>query len=91
MTNSKPLHLHVPAPPARPGDEPSFKHLVVPKAGETRRPDVAAPEEEMRDLPYKLVRVLDDAGNAVGPWNPNLSPDVLRQGLRGTCVSRPIG
>tara|TARA_R110000850_G_scaffold189863_2_gene315775 strand:- start:8081 stop:9310 length:1230 start_codon:yes stop_codon:yes gene_type:complete len=88
MTNSKPLQLHVPAPVARPGDEPSFKHLVIPKAGETRRPDVAVPEEEMRDLPYKLVRVLDDAGNAVGPWNPNLPPDVLRQGLRAMLLTR---
>jgi len=88
MTNSKPLHLHVPEPPARPGDKPNFSHLVIPAAGETRKPDVTDPESEMRDLPYGLVRVLDDSGSAIGPWDPGLSPGVLRKGLRSMLLTR---
>jgi len=42
----------------------------------------------MRDLAYGLVRVLDDEGNAVGPWNPRLSPDVLRRMLRAMVLTR---
>jgi len=88
MTNSKPLHLHVPEPPARPGDKPSFSHLVIPEAGETRKPDVTDSESDMRDLPYGLVRVLDDSGAAIGPWDPGLSPDILRKGLRSMLLTR---
>jgi len=88
MTNSKPLHLHVPEPPARPGDKPSFSHLVIPEAGETRKPDVTDSESDMRDLPYGLVRVLDDSGAAIGPWDPGLSPDVMRKGLRSMLLTR---
>lgn len=88
MTNSKPLHLHVPEPPARPGDKPCFSHLVIPEAGETRKPDVTDSESDMRDLPYGLVRVLDDNGAAIGPWDPGLSPDVLRKGLRSMLLTR---
>tara|TARA_R110000782_G_scaffold17669_12_gene49230 strand:- start:1996 stop:3090 length:1095 start_codon:yes stop_codon:yes gene_type:complete len=36
----------------------------------------------MRDLAYGLVRVLDDSGMAVGPWNPNVDADFLVRGLR---------
>lgn len=88
MTSSKPLHLHIPAPVARPGDQASFEHHVIPGAGETRRPDVMTDEATMRDLPFELVRVLDDSGNAVGPWDPELSPDMLRQGLRAMLLTR---
>jgi 2-oxoisovalerate dehydrogenase E1 component alpha subunit len=82
------LHLHIPAPHARPGQAPDFTYLVVPEAGTTRRPDILAPESEMRDLPYGLVRVLDMQGNAVGPWDPKLAPDTLRKGLRAMLLTR---
>jgi 2-oxoisovalerate dehydrogenase E1 component alpha subunit len=42
----------------------------------------------MRDLPYELIRVLDDSGRAVGPWDPGLSPEILRQGLRAMLLTR---
>lgn len=42
----------------------------------------------MRDLPYTLIRVLDDEGKAVGPWDPRLSPDMLRRGLRAMLMTR---
>lgn len=88
-TNLPPLSLYVPAPPARPGDEATtFGDFEVPPAGSVRRPDSAAPESDLRDLPFALVRVLDDDGKAVGPWNPDLSPDLMRRGLRAMMLTR---
>jgi 2-oxoisovalerate dehydrogenase E1 component alpha subunit len=72
-SNLPPLRLHVPEPPARPGEEADFSHIDILPAGVTPRPDSAADSATMRDLAYGLVRVLDDEGNAVGPWNPRLS------------------
>ncbi len=88
MSNRPPLKLHVPVPKARPGDRPDFGHVVIPEAGSLRRPDVLSPEAGMRDLPYGLVRVLDEQGRAVGPWNPRLDPDLLRRGLRAMVLTR---
>jgi 2-oxoisovalerate dehydrogenase E1 component alpha subunit len=82
------LKLHIPAPLTRPGDTPNFDHIVVPEAGATRRPDVDAPEETMRDLPYGMVRVLDADGRAVGPWAPPADPEFLRAGLRAMVQTR---
>jgi 2-oxoisovalerate dehydrogenase E1 component alpha subunit len=42
----------------------------------------------MQDLPFGLVRVLDDAGRAVGPWKVELEPQCLREGLRAMLVTR---
>ena len=84
----KGFELHIPEPHRRPGESPSFEHFKIPAAGATPRPDPAAPAHELRDLPYGLVRVLDEAGDAVGPWKPELSPDTLRQGLRAMLLTR---
>ncbi len=86
--NSVPLYLKVPEPPARPGESPDFSHLALSEAGAVRRPDTDVPAGEMRDLPYLLVRVLDDEGVACGPWSPNINPDVLRTGLRAMMLTR---
>src|SRR5687768_18606948 len=80
--NRPALSLHVPEPPARPGDEVDFSHIEIPAAGSVRRPDAAAPAAETHELVYSLVRVLDDEGKAVGPWDPKLDPDTLRRILR---------
>jgi 2-oxoisovalerate dehydrogenase E1 component alpha subunit len=88
MTNRVSLSLHVPEPPARPGERPDFSKLVIPKAGETPRPDVRASAHEMRDLAFGLVRVLDQTGKAVGPWAPKVDPEVLRKGLKAMIVTR---
>lgn len=82
------LALHVPAPPSRPGDKPDFSGLEIPKAGETRRPSCDTAEAEMRDLPYALIRVLDDESVPKGDWAPRLTPDVLRRGLRAMLMTR---
>ena len=80
--NAPVLELHVPEPAYRPGDTPDFSAITVPDAGSAPRPDVGAPASETHPLTTHLVRVLDDAGAAVGPWNPRLSPDLLRTMLR---------
>ena len=86
--NRPALSLHVPEPPARPGEANDFSSLVIPEAGETRRPDVWAAEPDMRDLPYGLIRVLDGEGRATGPWNPRLDPETLRVGLKAMLLTR---
>jgi 2-oxoisovalerate dehydrogenase E1 component alpha subunit len=86
--NLQPLSLHVPEPKFRPGDEVDFTAVPIPPAGEVRRPDTADKAETFIDLAYELVRVLDDDGQAVGPWNPRLSPDTLRAMLRSMVLVR---
>ncbi|MBO9621594.1 MAG: 3-methyl-2-oxobutanoate dehydrogenase (2-methylpropanoyl-transferring) subunit alpha [Sphingomonas sp.] len=86
--NLRPLSLHVPEPRFRPGDTADFSDVDVPPAGSARRPDTAEPAAAFRDLAYTLVRVLDDAGQAVGPWNPRLDPDALRKMLRSMALTR---
>ena len=82
------LSLHVPEPKFRPGDTVDFAEVDVPPAGAARRPDSAADAGEFTDLAYTLVRVLDDDGRAVGPWDPKLSPDMLRRMLRNMALLR---
>src|SRR5580765_6128864 len=82
------LGLHVPEPGARPGDPVDFSHLSIPAAGEARRPDPSAPARETHELVYSLVRVLDEEGKAVGPWDPRLDPDRLRRILRDMMLVR---
>ncbi len=86
--NLPPLSLHVPEPKFRPGDAVDFSDFDVPPAGEQRRPDTAERADKFHDLAFTLVRVLDDEGNAVGPWNPRLSPEKLRQMLRYMALLR---
>ncbi|CAN5427173.1 3-methyl-2-oxobutanoate dehydrogenase (2-methylpropanoyl-transferring) subunit alpha [soil metagenome] len=86
--NMPPLTLHVPEPKFRPGDVADFSDIDVPAAGVTPRPDETAAAGSMRDLAYGLVRVLDAEARAVGPWNPNLSPDVALKILRSMALTR---
>ncbi|WP_380785438.1 3-methyl-2-oxobutanoate dehydrogenase (2-methylpropanoyl-transferring) subunit alpha [Sphingomonas sp. R86521] len=86
--NLQPLALHVPEPKFRPGDAVDFASVDVPPAGSARRPDTADKADSFHELSYTLIRVLDDEGNAVGPWDPKLSPDVLRRMLRSMVLLR---
>jgi 2-oxoisovalerate dehydrogenase E1 component alpha subunit len=86
--NRTPLSLHVPEPGARPGDEVDFSHIAIPPAGSVRRPDPHAAASETHDLITTLVRVLDEEGKAVGPWDPKLDPDTLRRLLRDMLLVR---
>ena len=87
MSNGQ-SRFHVPTPPYRPGDEPDFTHLDLQKAGAAPRPDPAVGWEETRDLATGLVGVLDHNHQAVGAWNPELSAEVLREGLSHMVLTR---
>lgn len=82
MSDPKPLELHIPEPGCRPGDQPDFSGFVIPKAGAARRPAINETPEDMRDMAFSIVRVISKAGEAVGPWAGELSPEQLRAGLR---------
>ncbi|MDO8654552.1 MAG: 3-methyl-2-oxobutanoate dehydrogenase (2-methylpropanoyl-transferring) subunit alpha [Undibacterium sp.] len=88
MSQHEPLRLHVPEPTGRPGCATDFSYLRLSRAGEVRRPPVDTLPVDTRDLAYALVRVLDDDGNAVGPWVPDIDLDTLRAGLRAMMKTR---
>lgn len=88
MANPDALRLHIPEPATRPGEPVSFAGLDIPAAGATRRPAVEDEEASLRDLPFGLIRVLDETGAAVGPWAPTLSLDTLLAGLRAMLLTR---
>ena len=88
MKNSVPLRLHVPEPPARPGQAPDFSWVKVPAAGSVSRPDIGTDPHDMREHAYTMIRVLDGDGKAVGPWNPRLDAETLRRGLRIMALTR---
>lgn len=76
------LSLHIPEPEVRPGDAPDFSNVDIPPAGSVRRPEVDENPENMRDLAFTIIRVLNKEGEAVGPWAEQLSDDDLRTGLQ---------
>ncbi len=86
--NLQPLTLHVPEPKFRPGDAVDFVGVDVPPAGSAPRPDTADSARDFTELAYTMVRVLDEEGRAVGPWDPKLSPDTLRTMLRNMALLR---
>ena len=84
----EPLKLHVPEPPGRPGRTTDFSYLRVSPAGAVRRPPLQSTPAKTLDVASALVRVLDDNGHAVGPWAPEIDPQVLRAGLRAMMKTR---
>jgi len=82
MSDPKPLSFHVPAPVVRPGGTPDFSDVPISRAGEVRRPEVDTKPEDIRDLAYEIIRVLNRESEAVGPWAGLLSDDELLEGLR---------
>ena len=80
--------LHVPEPPARPGERPDFSYVRLSPAGAVPKPAIDVAVRDTVPLGEELVRVLDDQHRAVGPWNPGLSVDVLRLGLRRMVLTR---
>lgn len=83
-----PLHLRVPEPPARPGAPSDFSYLHLQPAGAAPRPDPLAEPSSMLALSQGLIRVLDDDGQAVGPWAPAIDTDQLLQGLKTMVLIR---
>ena len=88
MSQGNPLSLHVPEPTGRPGCNTDFSYLHISKAGEVRRPPTDVQFGDTADLVSVLIRVLDDEGNAVGPWAPDISVDQMRFGLRTMMKTR---
>ena len=82
------LRLHVPEPSGRPGCETDFSYLHLSPAGAVRRPPVDSAPFDTADLAFGLIRVLDEQGNAVGPWAPQVEPARLRKGLRAMMKTR---
>ncbi|HTV94836.1 MAG TPA: thiamine pyrophosphate-dependent enzyme [Steroidobacteraceae bacterium] len=85
---NKRSRLHLPHAPARPGEKPDFSYVHLSPAGAVARPDVNAPAREIGSLALELVRVLDEQGEAVGPWHPHLDPEDLQVGLRHMLLTR---
>ena len=76
----EPLRLRIPTPARGPqAAERTWRH--VRPAGEMRKPDLDERVERIAILRKLLVRVLDDDGQAVGEWAPNLSHEQLVTGL----------
>src|SRR5690606_12920366 len=82
MVDYQPLSLHVPEPAVRPGDQPDFSNVRIPTAGSVQRPAVDADPQDIRDLAFSIIRVLNRKGEAVGPWAGMLSDEELLEGLR---------
>jgi 2-oxoisovalerate dehydrogenase E1 component alpha subunit len=74
--------------PARPGEKTDFSYLHLSPAGAIRRPPLDASARDTEDIAYSLIRVLDDDGKACGPWDPKLTPEQLKKGLRGMLRTR---
>lgn len=88
MSQGNPLSLHVPEPTGRPGCKTDFSYLQMSPAGAVRRPEVDVLFGDTADLVSSLIRVLDDDGNAVGPWAPQIDAEQLRFGLRTMMKTR---
>jgi 2-oxoisovalerate dehydrogenase E1 component alpha subunit len=86
--NAPKLSLHIPEPAVRPGDAPDFSGLPLSPAGAAPRPEIDAAARETHSLAYDLIRVLDEDGQAKGPWNPRLDADHLRRGLQAMILTR---
>ena len=82
------LEFRVPEPSARPGEKPDFSYLDIPDAGSVRRPDVDVDPGEIHQLAWSLIRVLDDDGQAVGPWVPHVDAEDLRAALEAMVTTR---
>jgi 2-oxoisovalerate dehydrogenase E1 component alpha subunit len=82
------LRLHVPEPTGRPGRATDFAYLRVSAAGEVPRPAVDIVPSHTGTMAWKLIRVLDDAGRALGPWAPQVEVEALRRGLRAMLRTR---
>ena len=88
--NRPALSLHIPAPKCRPGDKADFSQMKLPAAGAAPRPPINVNPHDIRDLAFSLIRVLDEKGKAVGPWDPKLDPETLRRGLKHMLLVRAL-
>jgi len=88
MSQYGPLKLHVPEPTGRPGCKTDFSYLRLSPAGEVPKPPVDVTAVDTAELAYRLIRVIDDDGQAKGPWAPQLDEQTLRAGMRAMLKTR---
>jgi 2-oxoisovalerate dehydrogenase E1 component alpha subunit len=88
MSQYGPLRLHVPEPTGRPGCQTDFSYLHLARAGAVRKPPIDAAPIDTADLAHSLIRVLDEDGRAVGPWDPEATPELLRAGMHAMLKTR---
>jgi 2-oxoisovalerate dehydrogenase E1 component alpha subunit len=81
MNDVAPLSLFVPEPEFRPGDKPDFSNVPIPKAGSAPRPPIDVEAQDIHQLAYSIIRVMDREGEAVGPWAEELSDAEVQRGL----------
>lgn len=82
------LRFHVPVPTVRPGDEPDFSHVEIPPAGSVERPPINVASEDIRHLAHTIMRILNRAGEAVGPWAGSLTDEAAIDGLTAMVRTR---
>ena len=82
------LRLHVPDPPARPGEASDFSYLRLQPAGFAPKPSIHASPKDLSDFAYGLIRVLDDEGQAQGDWADAMSAEQKLQALRIMLLTR---
>ncbi len=78
----------MPEPSGRPGHATDFSYLRLAPAGAVRKPPIDTSAIDTTDLAGTLIRVLDDDGNAVGPWADPIDSELLRKGLRAMIKTR---
>ena len=75
-------------PPFRPGEEADFGGAFKEQPGDLWRPDPATcTSDDSAPHARGLLRVLNDAGEAKGEWDPKLDASELIQGLEYMTVS----
>jgi len=84
----EPLRLHVPEPSGRPGCKTDFTYLRLTDAGLVRKPAIDVEPADTADLAKGLIRVLDDQGQALGPWAEGVPVEILRKGMRAMLKTR---
>ena len=85
---SEPLSLHVPEPSARPGEATDFSYLKLSPAGAVDKPPVDVSASQTAPLTGQLIRVLDDNGDAVGPWAADIDDAVLLRAMHAMLKTR---
>lgn len=82
------LTLHVPDPPARPGQASDFSYLRLQPAGQAPKPPIDATPQALSDYAYGLIRVLDDEGVAQGEWAHDMSLEQKHRALHIMMLTR---
>lgn len=80
------LRLRIPQP-ARGEHEPDRVRYIS-RAGEMQKPALDEKVERIALMRKQMVRVIDDDGQAVGEWTPDISADEKRLGLRNMMLTR---